>query len=124
MYYTRHTHAVADKLCSSHIASNHAYTLLSQYEYFYIAITIVNFVSIYQCMVHHAHLWYSSAGSLVHVNTFSTQNLLKDICTYPYLHIFRCTPTAIPFCSDSCELAARLSASAETKESFSSSSEK
>ena len=31
-------------------ASNHAYknTLLSRYEYFYIAITIVNFISIYQ----------------------------------------------------------------------------
>ena len=29
-------------------ASNHAYTLLSQYEYFDIAITIVNFISINQ----------------------------------------------------------------------------
>ena len=29
-------------------ASNHAYTLLSRYEYFYIAIMIVNFISIYQ----------------------------------------------------------------------------
>ena len=30
------------------VASKHAYTLLSRYEYFYIAITIVNFISIYQ----------------------------------------------------------------------------
>ena len=29
-------------------ASNHAYTLLSRYEYFYITITIVNFISVYQ----------------------------------------------------------------------------
>ena len=29
-------------------ASNYAYTLLSQYEYFYIAIMIVNFILIYQ----------------------------------------------------------------------------
>ena len=28
--------------------SNHAYALLSQYKYFYIAITIVNFILIYQ----------------------------------------------------------------------------
>ena len=45
-------------------ASNHAYTLLSRYEYFYIAITIMNFISMYQYIAHTTTLVLNSPLSL------------------------------------------------------------
>ena len=49
-------------------ASNHAYTLVPRYEYFYIAITIVDFISIYQYI---AHITTCNSDSLQGHNSFS-----------------------------------------------------
>ena len=66
LWDTQQPHTIADNFLVAVFASNHVYTLLSRYEYFYIAITIVNFISIYQYIgISHTSLLCSVYESFV-----------------------------------------------------------